>query len=276
MKLNRKFTISVTAALLAVAPVTGVVSLPKTNIVYAARQSVSGKIKVTQTYASYFANGKRHPIKKGKVLKYYGTPKYKPFDPGSYYFGELQYNLGNSGLLSSDYVKQISGKNWITVINNGYLYNAKGKRLSTKIKRGQTLAYTGKVKSTKNGKYYFYENNKKKRIPYYKIKGHEYYKLGRNRYVKVADVIAVNGNYSMTTGETTGGVKNNNVRTFINSNDYSNDSTMAPSDKYLKKGQKLTFDQAVTFVSQLDDFDHDPYDYYRINGRSTKSFTLGL
>ncbi len=94
--------------------------------------------------------------------------------------------------------------------------------------------------------------------------------------MKVADVIAVNGNYSMTTGETTGGVKNNNVRTFINSNDYSNDSTMAPSDKYLKKGQKLTFDQAVTFVSQLDDFDHDPYDYYRINGRSTKSFTLGL
>lgn len=64
MKLNRKFTISVTAALLAVAPVTGVVSLPKTNIV------VSGKIKVTQTYASYFANGKRHPVKKGKVLKY--------------------------------------------------------------------------------------------------------------------------------------------------------------------------------------------------------------
>ena len=104
MKLNRKFTISVTAALLAVAPVTGVVSLPKTNIV------VSGKIKVTQTYASYFANGKRHPVKKGKVLQYYGTPKYKPFDPGSYYFGELQYNLGNSGLLSSDYVKQISGK----------------------------------------------------------------------------------------------------------------------------------------------------------------------
>ena len=266
MKLNRKFTISVTAALLAVAPVTGVVSLPKTNIVYAARQSVSGKIKVTQTYASYFANGKRHPVKKGKVLKCYGTPKYKPFDPGSYYFGELQYNLGNSGLLSSDYVKQISGKNWITVINNGYLYNAKGKRLSTKIKRGQSLAYTGKVKSTKNGKYYFYENNKKKRLPYYKIKGHEYYKLGRNRYVKVADVIAVNGNYLMTTGETTGGVKNNNVRTFINSNDYSNDSTMAPSDKYLKKGQKLTFDQAVTFVSQLDDFDHDPYDYYRIKG----------
>ena len=156
------------------------------------------------------------------------------------------------------------------------MYNAKGKRLSTKIKRGQTLAYTGKVKSTKNGKYYFYENNKKKRIPYYKIKGHEYYKLGCNRYVKVADVIADNGNYSMTTGETTGVVKNNNVRTFINSNDYSNDSTMAPSDKYLKKGQKLTFDQAVTFVSQLDDFDHDPYDYYRINGRSTKSFTLGL
>ena len=104
MKLNRKFTISVTAALLAVAPVTGVVSLPKTNIVYAARQSVSGKIKVTQTYASYFANGKRHPVKKGKVLKYYGTPKYKPFDPGSYYFGELEYNLGYSGLLSSDYV----------------------------------------------------------------------------------------------------------------------------------------------------------------------------
>lgn len=64
MKLNRKFTISVTAALLAVAPVTGVVSLPKTNIV------VSGKIKVTQAYVSYFANGKRHPVKKGKVLKY--------------------------------------------------------------------------------------------------------------------------------------------------------------------------------------------------------------
>ena len=60
MKLNRKFTISVTAALLAVAPVTGVVSLPKTNIV------VSGKIKVTQTYASYFANGKGTRLKRGK------------------------------------------------------------------------------------------------------------------------------------------------------------------------------------------------------------------
>lgn len=240
--------------------------MPKTNVVYAAKKTANGKIKVVQTYVSYYANGKGHPVRKGKVLKYYGTPKYKPEDPGSYYFGELQYNLGNGGYLSTDYVKQISGKNWITAINNGYLYNAKSKKLSTKIKRGQTLAYNGKIKSTKNGKYYFYDGKKKKRLPYYKIKGQEYYKLGTNRYVKVADVIAVNGNYLMTTGETTGVVRKTHVRTFINSNDYTNDDTMAPSDKYLKKGQKLTFDQAVTFVSQLTDFDHDPYDYYRIKG----------
>lgn len=63
-EIKQKIYNQCTAALLAVAPVTGVVSLPKTNIV------VSGKIKVTQTYASYFANGKRHPVKKGKVLKY--------------------------------------------------------------------------------------------------------------------------------------------------------------------------------------------------------------
>ncbi|MBM6958756.1 hypothetical protein [Lactobacillus gallinarum] len=69
-EIKQKIYNQCTVALLAVAPVTGVVSLPKTNIVYAARQSVSGKIKVTQTYASYFANGKRHPVKKGKVLKY--------------------------------------------------------------------------------------------------------------------------------------------------------------------------------------------------------------
>lgn len=204
--------------------------MPKTNVVYAAKKTANGKIKVVQTYVSYYANGKGHPVRKGKVLKYYGTPKYKPEDPGSYYFGELQYNLGNGGYLSTDYVKQISGKNWITAINNGYLYNAKSKKLSTK------------------------------------IKGQEYYKLGTNRYVKVADVIAVNGNYLMTTGETTGVVRKTHVRTFINSNDYTNDDTMAPSDKYLKKGQKLTFDQAVTFVSRLTDFDHDPYDYYRIKG----------
>ena len=72
--------------------------------------------------------------------------------------------------------------------------------------------------------------------------------------MKVADVIAVNGNYLMTTGETTGGVKNNNVRTFINSNDYSNDSTMAPSDKYLKKGAKANLLPSSNFCKSIGRF----------------------
>lgn len=267
--LSRKIKIWSAAALLAVTPISFVAINHSAQIVQAARQIERGKITITDSYLTQ--NNGRTPIKKGTVFPFYGNPVFKPFDPGAYYFGELQYNVGHKnkipeGKISSDDAKQISGSNWLTSINNDHLYNKKGYRLSAKIRRGQTIAFPGKIKNAKHAKYYFMVNKTKKYIPYQRIKGQDFYNLGHGRYVKVSDIFAVNAHSLLTNKQVTGIVRSNNVRTFTDSNDYAHNTWMTPADKYLKKGQKLTFDQAVTFSSQLNDFDHDPYDYYRIKG----------
>lgn len=268
--LSKKIKILSAAALLAVTPLSFIAINHPNQIVQAAYQRARGKIKITSSTFTEI-NG-RTPIKKGTVFPFYGNPVFKPFDPGAYYFGELQYNVGHKnkipeGKISSDDAKQIGGSNWLTAINNDHLYNKNGHRLTAKIRRGQTIAYNGKVKTTKKAKYYFVVGkNTKKYIPYRRMKGQDFYNLGHGRYVKVADIFAVNAHSLLTNKQVTGVVRSNNVRTFTDSDDYAHNTWMKPADHYLKKGQKLTFDRAVTFSSQFNDFDHDPYDYYRIKG----------
>lgn len=265
--LSKKAKVLLVAAVLAAAPISFLGTSYSVQTIQAARQRARGKIKITSSTLT--ENNGRTPIKKGTVFTFYGNPVFKPFDPGSYYFGELEYNVGQKrkiGKISTIDAKQISGSNWLTAIKTDHLYNKKGHRLAAKIRRGQTVAYKGKIKNAIKAKYYFLVGKTKKYIPYRRIKGQDFYNLGHGRYVKVADIFAVNAHSLLTNKQVTGIVRSNNVRTFTDSDDYAHNNWMKPADKYLKKGQKLTFDEAVTFASQLTDFDHDPYDYYRIKG----------
>lgn len=272
MKVSNKLKLISVATLMAVTPIA--INQIKPTIVQAARQTTTGTLKVTESYV--YSSGKNPSrLKKGKSLKYFGAPKtdINSNEAGNY-FPILKFNIGNGNYVESDYIKQVSGPQWLTVINNSSLYNKNGKKLSTKIKRWQNLAYQGKVKNASKQKFYFTNNKKQSYIPYHYYKKVPYYNLGKGRYVKVSDIGFVNGSPLIArNGQTTGMVNKENVRTYTSSEDYANSKYMAPNDRYLKKGQKYTFDKAVTFSTQLTDFDHDPNDYYRIKG--TNLFVAG-
>lgn len=265
MKINKKIVLISAATILSTTPII-FVNHNQSSVVQAAHQTATGTLRVDDSYAYVTGKG-TISLRKGQSLKYYGAPKTDlNANEGGNYFPSLQFNIGNGNYVSLDYVKQISGPQWLTVVNNSYLYNKNGKKLATKIKRWENLAYPGKIKPATNQRFYF-NLSQKKYIPYRYYKNVPYYNLGKGHYVRVSDIGFVNGNALIAkNGQTTGIVSTNNARTYTSSEDYANSKYMAPTARYLNKGQKFTFDKAVTFSTQLVDADHDPCDYYRIKG----------
>ena len=192
MKFNKKIAFVSAAVLLSTTPV--LINQTQSNVVQAAPQTATGTIKITDSYS--YASGKNpRNLKKGQSVKYYGAPKTDTkSNEGGNYFPILRFNIGNGNYLSVDSTKKISGPKWLTVVNNSYLYNKNGRKLS-RISRWQNLAYSGKVKAATKQRFYFRQNGgKEEYIPYHNIKGVPYYNLGKGRYVKVADIGFVNTN----------------------------------------------------------------------------------
>lgn len=262
----KKITLISVAALMGVSPI--VVNQIKPTIVQAARQTATGTLKITDSYA-YTSGKKPSRLRKGQTIRYYGAPKTNiTSNEDGIYDPSLRFNIGNGNYVEDLYIRQVSGPQWLTVVNNSSLYNKNGKKLSTKIKRWQNLAYQGKIKNASKQQFYFYVSDKKQGyIPYHYYKKVPYYNLGNGRYVRVSDIGFVNGIPIIArNGQTTGVVNVDKVWTYTSSEDYARSNYMAPNDRYLKKGQKYTFDKAVTFSTQFVDGDHDPSDYYRIKG----------
>lgn len=270
MKINKKL-ILISTALLAVTPIAAVSlsSSNQTQVFAATKSNATGSLKVTESYAmlydrSGFNLDHVSVPKKGSMIKYYGKPFFKTFDPGDYSAGELYYPLRKNVYISSDYVTPKSGPAYLTVIFNANIYNKSGKKVGF-VKKGSVVKYAGKRKATSSKAKYYYDTQKGKyRIPYTTIKGKDYYYLGSGRYIKVANIGYVDGQRLIIHAPITVTVNKNTstITRYVNSTGWGTD----PNNIELKKGQKITIDYAGQFPQQLTDFDHDHYSYYRIKG----------
>lgn len=188
MKLSHKLIMVSVAALMgigAIAPETA-----NNNFVQAAKKKTTKAAKTDQIILGhnsyvYFSNGKRNKnykvgkkkypvIGKGAKLSSYGV---KMINDAPYYF------IGNGNYIKAANIAKLNGKKVtvkdaekaikkvttksITLTHNAYVYNSKGKRIKSAgtLKKNSVINYVG----TK------------------KIKGKNYYNLGKGRYVKTAN-----------------------------------------------------------------------------------------
>lgn len=141
----------------------------------------------------------------------------------------------------TSYMVEKKQKGKLTLNHNSYVYTKKGKRTGKFLRKGKTLKYVGKVKVNNDANnFYFYQNgiaSDKFQLKTTHIKGKNYYQIGKNQYINVANVNKINGS-NVVVKQTTVIVKRKTPQLF-----------MGPMNRALltgknyKKGQKLTVDQ---------------------------------
>ncbi|WP_278341270.1 SLAP domain-containing protein [Lactobacillus acetotolerans] len=173
--------------------------------------------------------------------------------------GHKYYYLGGNDYIKVANVSLIDGKSikmgTLRLNHNSYVYDQNGNRLKNyRGKRGNTiianrtlLHYAGKVELTTEIKDYYYmiiSNYKDKTsdtkyywLPYKNIKGHDYYYLGDNGYIKAANVDYIDGYPVYYNGTTYATVKRNTHTYDINN--------IFKKGKALKKGQKFPIDRVT-------------------------------
>lgn len=212
-------------------------------------------------------NGEVTLIPKGTVLKYYGIPK-----PLKTYIGtssqtsngdiKMYYSIGNGYYINAKNVGIPSGPANLTIDHNSYVYNNKGQRKKAKtIKKNTTLKVPGKFKeidapkkfyseylSSSGIKFVSWQKRHRFWLKYQTIAGKQYYRIGKNRYIKANNVRYLDGKPIYTNKkETTVVLKNGQQIVNRNSN--------RESGRYYKKGKKLVVDKYIsTFHGYPDDF----------------------
>lgn len=233
MKLKNKITLISAATLMALSPAVTVLS-NNSSVVQAAK--VSKKTITTNQFSNfrYDGNGKELSgfIKKNTTLpRLSGLVTIK---------GKQYYRVGKHVYVRANAVAKIDNKDTILLDYNSYVYNSKGKRV--------------KVPTLKKDTPVRFYNTKT-------IKGVKYYRIGKNQYIKAANVGAVNGEIQYA-NETYVTVKRNTCS--YTKDGYANDTEY-------KKGQKVEVDQFIyTPASGSDDFaaanDDSAVPFYRIKG----------
>lgn len=155
--------------------------------------------------------------------------------------GKKYYRVGKNTYVRADAVAKIDNKNTLLLDYNSYVYNNKGKRV--------------KVPTLKKNLPILFYNTKT-------IKGKKYYRIGKNQYVKAANVGVVNGKIQYV-DETYVTLKADKTHSYTQDG-YANDTQY-------KKGQKVRVDQFIyTPASGSDDFaafnDDSAVPFYRIKG----------
>lgn len=197
MKLNHKVIMVSAATLMALSPV--VANVSQASVVYAAKKhsnKAGDQIVLAHKSYVYDSKGKHNKnykignkkwpvLGKGAKLSAYGTKKID---------GEVYYFIGNNSYIKASDVATINGKKatvkaakkanaksttkTIKLARNAYVYDKNGKRIkgAGTLKKDAVITYTG----TK------------------KIKGKEYFNLGKGQYVKTANAKPVKKNTSET------------------------------------------------------------------------------
>lgn len=215
MKLNRKITLISVATLMALSPGLSLVA-PTNSVVSAA---TARTIRLRYDAAIYYGNGRYNSranwLKKGKTYKRYSNQ----IRIGNHYY----YRVGNNRYIRSSNVAQIDGKNTLALDYNSKLYTSRGQKW--------------RLPSLKKNNVYRYYGSKT-------IKGSKYYRVGRNQYIKAANVTALNGN-PIYVNQTYVTLKRNTT-SFTADGDANNTSSY-------KRGQKVIVDQYIYIPASYDD-----------------------
>lgn len=234
MKLNRRITLISVATLMALSPGLSLVT-PASSVVSAATaKTVSLRYDAEVYYGNGRYNSKVGFLKKGQTYKRYSNQ----IRIGNHYY----YCVGKNRYIRSSAVAQIDGKNTLTLDYNSKLYTNRGKKW--------------RLPSLKKNNVYHYYGTKT-------IKGRQYYRVGRNQYIKAANVAALNGN-PIYANETYVTLKRNTT-SFTADGDANNTSSY-------KRGQKVTVDQYIHIPASYDDDwtaanDDAPVAFYHIKGQ---------
>ncbi|EEJ72849.1 SLAP domain-containing protein [Lactobacillus ultunensis] len=238
MKINKKIILISAATLMTLSPV-AVISNNQSLTVQAAKKT--SKKTITTDPVDYTDRYDGH----GKLLNSLIKPNTTlPRLSGLLTIkGKKYYRVGKNVYIRSNAVAKLDNKNTLMLDYNSYVYNNKGKRV-----RVSTLK--------KNTPVRFYGTKT--------IKGVKYYRVGTNRYIKAANVRAVNGKIQYV-DETYVTIKRDGVVS------YTKDGQT--NDTKYKKGQKIEVDQYLyTPASGTDDFaafnDDSAVPFYRIKGKT--------
>lgn len=218
-----------------------------------------GIIKNTYIYnskgnrLSTYRGGKAY-LTKGSKIKYAG--KSWTTYPDSY------FNLGDGAYLKSNNVNTMNGKGVLKLNANTAIYNKNGKRISFNgqqvFPKYSIINYAGKRRTKTQTDDYYYTNlsgSKSYAIKNYKIKGQDYYYIGRGAYIKAMNVGRINGNPVFRDGGATTIVPQTDL--------YIYNSKLKKTKQSVKKGQKIRALDPVVLgsgdIAQL---------FYRIKGTS--------
>ncbi|MBP2058340.1 hypothetical protein J2Z60_001519 [Lactobacillus colini] len=158
-------------------------------------------------------------------------------------------NLSKAASTSPTTIEQSSVK--LKLNHNSYVYNNKGKRLKyykgkkALLKKSTRLTIKGKVEPiTKVKRYYTYYsdtngNDHPGWLPYKKIKGNYYYKIGTNAYIKCINVSKINNEELQASQGTV------IVKPFLEKEAHATDKNGYFINKTFKAGTKLVVDDRI-------------------------------
>ncbi|WEV43856.1 hypothetical protein OZX56_01045 [Lactobacillus sp. ESL0684] len=177
--------------------------------------------------------------------------------------GKKYYQLAKNAYIKAVNVASVNGKNVqkgkLLLNHASQVYNQTGKKTAKVLANNTLVKYVGKIKKTnKMPKYFYYQyldegKTEQCYLPIHRIKGEDFYSLGKNRYIKAINVARIDGYVARYNGVVSAIVRENTSTTSF---------TGVKALHKLKKGQKIKLDLSFT----QDDEDGDYYDTcYRLH-----------
>ena len=239
MKIDKKMAL-ISAVLLTVSPVLTSVVQPTVMTVQAATKN-KNTITVPGNAALYNSKGDMLTTYNGKTfttfnkttnLKVYGNPvKIR----GNYY-----YYIGNGAYAAANYVSKINGREALSLNCNSYVYTKKGNRTGKLLRKNLSYIFTGKYKQNDTADNNVFTKGKKQyQLISTGIKGNDYFQIGKNQYIRIANIERISTN----------ALTHNEIKVTIKKNTHvlleGADGRIVYSDKIMKKGRKFISDALV-------------------------------
>lgn len=239
MKFNKKI-VFISAALLIVAPAVSTVSQVNIPTVQAAAKQ-RNTVTVPGSAALLNSRGKMITTYKGKpfitfnkttTLKYYGAPR----KIGKTY----GYYVGNGAYVDASYLSKVNGRQVLALNLNSYVYTRSGSRTRKLLRKGLSYTFTGKYVQNDNAtNYVFNKGQHKYQLKTVRIKGNDYFQIGKNQYIRAINIHSIATN-NVELAQTQVTIKKNTHIVVVGADGYALNSS-----KIAKKGQKYTVDAIV-------------------------------
>lgn len=295
MKISTKLSIGLATIMLVAAPLT--TTTVNSQTVQAATQKPTLVLThPTYLYNQYGAKVKEKIDKNHKVLN--APIQDTTTDPNGYYYlenydvtnfpytgktrtinGQSYYDMGNGYYVNVASVSEINGKNVkqgeLVLNHQSAVYNKNGQKVGQSYAKNSIIKYADKVKTSIEIPKYYFSKDETKTYSYlttYKIKGHDYYALGHNRYINAYNVDSINGEPARYNGVTTAKVTTNTTTQTL---------TNHQTKHTLKKGQTIKLDLAVTpwsedfggYIYRLHDYPNEYIDELDVSIRAALPIT---